>query len=58
MYQIFKKNWDKTKYFLLYGFIITFILLLTVVYKNDENIAKKTENIKVSYNVSDLKIFK
>jgi len=58
MYQTFKKNWDKTKYFTLSGFIITFLLLLTVVYKSDEKIIKKSESNKDSYEVSDLKTLK
>ncbi|SVB69407.1 uncharacterized protein METZ01_LOCUS222261, partial [marine metagenome] len=31
MYQVLGKNWDKTKYLILSGFIITFLLLVTVV---------------------------
>ena len=41
MYQIFKKNWDTTRYFILSGFIIIFLLLVTFVYKSDEKIIKK-----------------
>jgi len=58
MYQTFKKNLDKTKYFILFGFIITFLLLLTVVYKSDDKVIKKSESNKDSYEVYDLKIFK
>lgn len=58
MYQTLKKNWDKTKYFVFIGLIITFLLLLTVVYKSDEKIIKKSESNKHSYEVSDLKIIK
>ncbi len=58
MYQIFKKNWDTTKYFILSGLIIIFLLLLTVVYKSDEKIIKKSESNKDSYEVSDLKTLK
>ena len=58
MYETIKKNWDKTKYFILSGFIIIFLLLLTVVYKSDEKITKISENNKNSYDVSDLKAFK
>ena len=57
MYQTFKKNWDKTKYFVLSGFIVTFLLLLTVVYESDNKITKKTESDKVLYEISDLKTF-
>ena len=58
MYNILKRNWDKTKYILLSGFIIIFLLLLTVVYKSDEKIATISENNKNLYDVSDLKAFK
>ena len=58
MYEILKRNWDKAKFILLSGFIIIFLLLLTVVYKSDEKITKISENNKNSYDVSDLKSFK
>ena len=58
MYKIFKRSLNKTKYILLSGFIIIFLLLLTVVYKSDEKITKISENNKNSYDVSDLKAFK
>ena len=58
MYQTFKKSWDVTKYFILCGFIVIFLLLLTVVYKSDETITKKTERSKDLYKVSDLETFK
>ena len=58
MYEILKRNWDKAKFILLSGFIIIFLLLLTVVYKSDEKIIKKSESNKDSYEVSDLKTFK
>ena len=58
MYEILKKNWDKTKYFLVSGFVIIFLLLLTVVYKSDQQITKKSERIKDSSEISDLKTFK
>ena len=58
MYETINKNWDKTKYFILSGFIIIFLLLLTVVYKSDEKIIRKSESYKGSYEVSDLKTLK
>ena len=58
MYQIIKKNWDKTKHIITFTFIITILLLLTVVYKNDQQIPKKTEIIKNSIKETDLKTFK
>jgi len=58
MYQVFKKNWDKSKYLILSGIFITSILLLTVVYKSDEKIIKKSITIGISYENPDLKTFK
>ena len=58
MHEVLKRNWDKTKYLILSGFAVTFLLLVTVVYKSDEKITKKSELIKVSNKESDLKIFK
>ena len=58
MYQVLKKNWDKSKYLILSGIFVTLILLLTVVYKSDERIIKKSESIEISYESPDLKTFK
>lgn len=58
MYQVLKKNWDKSKYLILSGIFITFILLLTVVHKSDEKIIKKSKTIEISYESPDLKTFK
>ena len=58
MYQVLKKNWDKSKYLILSGIFITSILLLTVVYKSDEKIIKKSTTIGISYENPDLKTFK
>ena len=58
MQETLRKKWDKSKYFVLSGFIITFLFLLTVVYKSDEKIITKSESIKKSYGVSDLKTLK
>ena len=58
MYQVFKKNWDKSKYLILSGIFITSILLLTVVYKSDEKIIKKSATVAISYENPDLKTFK
>jgi len=58
MYQIIKKNRDTTQYFILSGFIIIFLLLVTFVYKSDEKIIKKSESNKDSFKVSDLKTLK
>jgi len=58
MHQVFKKNWDKSKYLILSGIFITSILLLTVVYKSDEKIIKKSITIGISYENPDLKTFK
>ena len=58
MYQVFKKNWDRSKYLILSGIFVTLILLLTVVYKSDERIVKKSKSIEISYESPDLKTFK
>jgi len=58
MYQVFKKNWDKSKYLILSVIFITSILLLTVVYKSDEKIIKKSATVAISYENPDLKTFK
>ena len=58
MYQVLKKNWDKSKYLILSGIFITLLLLLTVVYKSDERIIKKSKSIEISYESPDLKTFK
>ena len=44
MYQILKKNIDKTKYLIALGIVVSLFLLVTVVYKSDEKIVKKSEN--------------
>jgi len=57
MLQVFRKNWDKTKYLILSGLIITFLLLVTIVYKSDEKIIRKSASIQSSYESPDLKTF-
>ncbi|SVC30812.1 uncharacterized protein METZ01_LOCUS283666, partial [marine metagenome] len=58
MYQDIKKNWDKAKLLILFVTTITLLLLLTVVYKSDQKITKKSELIKDFNEESDLKKFK
>ena len=58
MYQIIKKNWDKTKYLILSALVLMLLLLVTVVYKSDEKITKKSGLIQNSTKVADLKTFK
>ena len=58
MNQALKKSWDKSGYLIMSGLILTSILLLTIVYKSDEKIVKKSENIQSIYESSDLKTFK
>ena len=58
MNQVLKKSWDKNRYLIVSSLILASILLLTVVYKSDEQIVKKSENIKSIYESSDLKTFK
>ena len=54
MYQILKQNREKTKYFILFAFIVTFSLLLTVVFKNDEQLKIKIKETNVSFQHEDL----
>ena len=58
MYQDIKKNWGKAKLLILFTITITLLLLLTVVYKSDQKITKKSELIKNVNEESDLKKFK
>ena len=58
MYQVLRKSWDKNKYLILSGFIIAFLFLLTVVYKSDERIIKKSESIQNLLESPDLETFK
>ncbi len=45
MYRILNINKEKTIYFILFAFLITILLLVSVVYKNDEGIKKIETNI-------------
>ena len=58
MNEIIKKNLDKNRYLVVSGLILIFIFLLTVVYKSDEQVIKKSENIEDVIESSDLKTFK
>ncbi len=58
MYPLIKRNWDKTKPIVLFALTATLLLLLTVVYKSDEKITKKSEIISGLNEQSDLKKFK
>ena len=58
MYHIFRKNWDKTKYLVISGLIILSLLLITLSYKSDEKIVKKSEKIEYTIDNSDLITFK
>ena len=58
MYQEIKKNWDKAKLLIVFAITITLLLLLTVVYKSDEKITKKSDLIKGEKEGSDLINFK
>ena len=52
MYQILKQNREKTIYVILFTLIITFSLLVTVAFKNDQEI--KNKEINVSFDQEDL----
>jgi len=58
MYETVKKKWDNSKFFIYSGLIVVAVLLLTVVYKSDEKVIKKSESLKHSSDRSDLKTLK
>ena len=58
MYEILKKSWDKSKQPVLFGLVFTILLLLTVVYKNDKTISKRSEILVDIAQSTDLKTFK
>ena len=60
MQQLLKKSWDKNRYLILgSGIILIFLILVTVAYKSDQKIVKKSDNIKKKYyESSDFKTFK
>tara|TARA_B100000029_G_scaffold348336_1_gene340710 strand:- start:1957 stop:3264 length:1308 start_codon:yes stop_codon:yes gene_type:complete len=58
MYQIIKKNLDKVKYLAFSLIFVSIFLLITVVYKSDEKVMKKSEEIVSSENIPDLKTLK
>tara|TARA_Y100000590_G_scaffold8927_1_gene11081 strand:+ start:276 stop:1583 length:1308 start_codon:yes stop_codon:yes gene_type:complete len=58
MYPLIKRNWDKTKPIALFALTAALLLLLTVVYKSDEKITKKSEIINNKIEESDLINFK
>ena len=58
MNELVKKNWNKSKYLILYGLIIISLLLVSVVFKGDRIVQEKTLGPISSYEPRDLKIFK
>jgi len=58
MYQYLKKSMDKTRSLIISGFIILIFLLITVAYKSDEKITKKTGLENIYDKTTELKIFK
>ncbi len=58
MSQLLRKTWNKAKYLVISLLIITSVFLLTVVYKADEKIIKKSENTQGLSLSPDLKTFK
>ena len=49
MHRVLKQNREKTKYFILFTFIIAFSLLLTIIFKNDEEIKNKEINVSLQH---------
>ena len=58
MEEIVKKNWDRYKYFLISGVIITLFLVTTIVNKNEGKVEVKTTNIGKNNERNDLNIIK
>tara|TARA_B100000029_G_scaffold83478_1_gene74392 strand:- start:360 stop:1667 length:1308 start_codon:yes stop_codon:yes gene_type:complete len=58
MYVFIKKNADKAKYILLLGSVLAIFLLVTVVYKTDSEVTKKTKATEVLHGSQDLESFK
>ena len=60
MQQFLRKSLDKNRYLILAsGIILISLILLTVAYKSDQKIVKKSDNIKKKYyESSDFKTFK
>ena len=58
MLRILKKNKEITVNFILFTFIITVLLLLTVVFKNNEEIISKEKNVSIQHqDLSSIKEF-
>ena len=60
MYNLFKKNLDKYKYFLVSGLVIISLLLLTVANKSDNRISRVSTNnidLNISPDIKSLKEF-
>ena len=45
MYQLIRKNWNRARLIIFTGFIITSLLLVTVVFKNDEKLSSGGKSI-------------
>jgi len=58
MYQFLKKKIEESKYLLLFGIAITFLIMLAITYKSDNRIIKKSDRINVLVLNKELKIFK
>ena len=58
MYQLIRKNWNRARLIIFTGFIITSLLLVTVVYKSNEKVVKTTESAQTSFETPDLKTLK
>ena len=58
MHEFVKKNINKTRVVWLFGTLITLLILITVAYKSDNKISKKSENLKNFNEQSDFINFK
>jgi murein DD-endopeptidase MepM/ murein hydrolase activator NlpD len=57
MYEIIKKNWDKSKFLMTIGLIVISSFILTIVFKNN-TVASKSNQIINTEQAPDLKNFK
>ena len=58
MYEIIKKNWYKTKFIASFGIALTLLILITVIYKNDNKGTRGPEVFITQNQKSDFINFK
>ncbi len=58
MLNLLRKNWEKSKYFIVFGLITISILLITIAYKNDQLITGTNDSQKIVSENKDLETLK